>query len=70
MHILNPVNIVVILHGCMYISSLSVMTKFKQISILEAPEVKMVEFANGVDSDEVAHCEPPHLNLHCLPFVL
>ena len=23
-----------------------------------------------VDPDEVAHHEPPHLDLHCLPFVL
>ena len=25
-----------------------------------------VEFANSVDPDEVAHHEPPHLDLHCL----
>ena len=25
------------------------------------------EFANSVDLDEVAHNEPPHLDLHCLP---
>ena len=24
------------------------------------------EFANSVDLDEVAHDEPPHLDLHCL----
>ena len=28
--------------------------------------IKIVEFANSVDSDEVAHNEPPHLDLHCL----
>ena len=27
----------------------------------------VVEFANSIDPDEVAHDEPPHLNLHCLP---
>ena len=27
----------------------------------------MAEFANSVDLDEVAHHEPPHLDLHCLP---
>ena len=27
----------------------------------------MAEFANSVDLDEVAHNEPPHLDLHCLP---
>ena len=29
--------------------------------------MKIVEFANSVDPDEVAHNEPPHLDLHCLP---
>ena len=27
----------------------------------------MAQFAKGVDPDEVAHNEPPHLDLHCLP---
>ena len=27
----------------------------------------MAEFANSVDLDEVAHNEPRHLNLQCLP---
>ena len=27
---------------------------------------KIAEFANRVDLDEVAHEEPPHLDLHCL----
>ena len=31
------------------------------------PETKIVEFANRVDLDEVAHNEPPHLDLHCSP---
>ena len=31
------------------------------------PETKIAEFANNVDLDEVAHHEPPHLDLHCLP---
>ena len=30
----------------------------------------MAEFANSVDLEEVAHYEPPHLDLHCLPFNL
>ena len=29
--------------------------------------MKIVEFANNVDPDEVAHHEPPHLDLQCLP---
>ena len=28
---------------------------------------KIAEFANSVDLNEVAHNEPPHLDLHCLP---
>ena len=30
------------------------------------PETKTAEFATSVDLDEVAHIEPPHLNLLCL----
>ena len=30
-------------------------------------ETKIAEFANSIDLDEVAHNEPPHLDLHCLP---
>ena len=33
----------------------------------ELPEAKIVEFAKSVDLDEVAHHEPPHLDLHCSP---
>ena len=28
---------------------------------------QQVEFAKSVDTDEVAHYEPPHLDLHSLP---
>ena len=31
---------------------------------------KVVESANSVDPDEVAHDEPPHQDLHCLPYSL
>ena len=34
------------------------------------PETKIAEFANSVDLDEVAHYEPPHVDLHCLPSCL
>ena len=37
-----------------------------QYLTLEAPETKITELANNVDLDEVAHDEPPHLDLHCL----
>ena len=30
------------------------------------PETKIVECASSVVLDEVAHNEPPHLDLHCL----
>ena len=29
--------------------------------------MKKIEFANSLGPDEVAHNEPPHLDLHCLP---
>ena len=28
---------------------------------------KTTAFANSIDPDEVAHNEPPHLDLHCFP---
>ena len=34
---------------------------------LSVPETKIAEFAISVDLDEVAHYEPPPLDLHCLP---
>ena len=30
-------------------------------------ETKVAEIVNSVDLDEVAHNEPPQLDLHCLP---
>ena len=33
----------------------------------QQPVTKIAEFANSVDHDEVAHNEPPQLDLHCLP---
>ena len=33
---------------------------------LKAPNLKIVELTNGVDEDEAAHNELPHLDLHCL----
>ena len=30
-------------------------------------ETKIADFANCIDLDEVAHNEPPHLDLNCLP---
>ena len=36
-------------------------------SVATGPERKTPEFSNSVDLDEVAHSEPPHLDLRCLP---
>ena len=33
---------------------------------LKVPDTKLAEFADSVDLDEVAHHEPPHIDLHCL----
>ena len=32
--------------------------------------MKIAEFSNSVDFGEVAHNEPLHLDVHCLPFSL
>ena len=32
--------------------------------------IHVAEFSDSIDSDEVAHDEPPHLDLHCLPCIL
>ena len=34
---------------------------------LKVPETKIAEFAKSQDLNEVAHHEPPHLDLHCFP---
>ena len=34
---------------------------------LSTREIKLAELANSVDFDEVAHNDPPHTDLHCLP---
>ena len=34
---------------------------------LKLPETRIAELANSVDPEEVAHNEPPHLDLHSLP---
>ena len=34
---------------------------------LKAQKMIIAEFANSVDPDEVAHYEPPHLDLYYLP---
>ena len=33
----------------------------------KAPNTLIAEFANTVDPDEMAHNEPSHLDLQCLP---
>ena len=39
-------------------------------TLRKVPKMKIVEYANTVDPDEVAHHEPPHLDLHSTLFVL
>ena len=51
----------------MSISSISASQEKRWYFTLYVPEMKIAEFANSVDLDEVAHYEPPHLDLHCLP---
>ena len=38
---------------------------FVRFTLLKTPKTKTVKFENRVDPDEVAHHEPPHLDLHC-----
>ena len=38
----------------------------KRSLTLSVPKRKIAEFANSIDFDEMAHNEPPHLDLHCL----
>ena len=47
------------------IMDLSSDVSFTFLHILE-PKMKIVAFANSTDPDEVAHNEPPHLDLCCL----
>ena len=47
-------------------------TKFHPCTVglaLNYQRQKIAEFANSIDLDEVAHNEPPHLDLHCLPLI-
>ena len=36
-------------------------------SLSTETKTHVAEFVSSVDLDEVAHDEPPHLDLHCLP---
>ena len=42
-------------------------TGWTVLTMSKASEMKIVDFTNIIDQDEVAHIEPPHLDLHCLP---
>ena len=35
---------------------------------IERTPIMNIERKNSLDQDEVAHHEPPHLDLHCLSF--
>ena len=36
---------------------------------LKASNWRIIEYANSVDPDAAAYCEPPHLDLHCFPSI-
>ena len=42
----------------------------KSRGLTQIMKTNVVYLANREDSDEVAHNEQPHLNLHCLPSCL
>ena len=50
---------------CLFIDQYAAEERFNK-----APQVGIIEFANSVAADEMAHNEPPHLDLHCLPTIL
>ena len=39
-----------------------------RVKLLSARQTKTDTCANSVDPDEMAHNEPSHLDLHCMPF--
>ena len=51
----------------MRIETKTTMTVAYIVNSLTTRETKLAEFANSVDLNEVAHNEPLHLDLHCLP---
>ena len=53
--------------SCIQAMSMSSLGQECVYELLLLPETKIAKFANRVDLDEVAHDEPPHLDLHCLP---
>ena len=51
---------------CVLFNFLGLRKSFLDLLTLSIPVTKLAEFANSVDLDEVAHHEPPHLDLQCL----
>ena len=47
----------------------SLCQSFYYLLVLQMPEMKIPEFTNSVDIDEVAHNEPPHLDYTVCPLV-
>ena len=46
----------------------SLRTAYPDCLTVKVPKMeKKIEFANNVDPDKVAHNEPPHPDLRCLP---
>ena len=48
------------------VCSCLLLLKYIRIKHLKIPKMKIFEFANSEDSDEAAHNELPHPDLHCL----
>ena len=61
--LLAPVCLVILI----FLLSFYLRSSLESELTLQLPETKIAEFANSIDLDEVAHNEPPHLDLHCLP---
>ena len=57
-------NIIMIVTSLYHLLGMLNICLFKSIT---TTETNIAEFANSVDLDEVAHNEPPHQDLHCLP---
>ena len=67
----KPMNVLNVLLLCCIWCSYIQMSKTFQGKLALTPYIitrdETAEFANSVVLDEVAHNEPPHLDLHCLP---
>ena len=62
-----------IVHGMVEIFFLNIVVSLfwhQLVKYLKMSKMKSFESANRVGPDEVAHNEPPHVDLPCLPCIL